>query len=176
MGLIGYQADRFGTVWLEAFHAIEEREFDEKAEGAHGAALLFDQFSSSYGRATGGQKIVVDHDVHTGSDAIHMHFHFGTAVLEIVLVAHGLPRQFAFFSDREEWNSQSQGQRHSEKESTAFDPRYGIYTDPAQRFLESFHGCLAQLWIFEQRGYITKEDPRFREIRDRTNAVLEALL
>lgn len=83
---------------LQLVSPPELGEFDDKGEADNDTASLFDQLDLRGGGSAGSQKIIVDKHALTGLDSIRVDLKNVGAILERILTAADLAREFTWLA------------------------------------------------------------------------------
>src|SRR5204863_6520634 len=108
---------------LESPAPAQVGEVDHEARLDEAAAHLLDQPDRGGRGPAGGDEIVHQQDRLSGRDGVEVHLDPVGAVLELVVITRGLPRELAPLADRDEAGAEAMGDRPAEDEPPSLDPR-----------------------------------------------------
>ncbi len=107
--------------------ATQLLQFDHQDHAQHSAAEFVDQLNGSPDRSTSAEQIIHDPDFRAALECIDLHFQRVCSVLEDVVVADDVPRQFALLPNRDPADLQAVAHRSSKAKAARFDSDHGIW-------------------------------------------------
>src|SRR5712691_576217 len=154
---------------------LEEAQLDENVHAEHLTTELADQLGRGGGRASGGQHIIHDQHCLAGSHRVLVDLKLVGSILELVVLADGLPRQLTRLADRHEPGPEPQSHGAAGDEPSRLDrsDHVGWAVQPvAAHFLD--HAFEHDL-VRQQGGDVLENDPRLREVWDVANQPAQVL-
>src|SRR5438477_2888347 len=137
---------------------------------------LSNQVGRGSGRATGGKHIIHDQHGLTGLDRVLVNLQPVGSILELIVLAHRLPGQFAGFPDGHEAGAEAEGDSATRDEAASLDRRHDVWRaiDPVTADL--LHHGLENLLVGQQRRDVLEDDPRLRKIGDVADQLSKSLV
>ena len=102
-----------------------------------------------------------------------MHFNPVFPIFQFIIHPVGWAWKFSCLPDRDKSFAQANCQGSADDESSGFDSYHQIDFLVSVVFSEPFDHFIQRLSVTEEGGDVTKEDSRFREIRDRPYFLFE---
>src|SRR5262245_17322810 len=146
--------------------ALQELQFDHERQSDDVSAERLDQPDHGFGRAPGREQVVGDDHVVAFADRVSVNLERVPAIFQVVAVAFDLRGQFLRLTDGYEARAQVVGQRWGEDETARLNADYAINISAAEMFDGPVDHCAQPFGVFEQCGYVVKENAGFWEIRD----------
>ena len=118
-------AEREHTIafFKQPFFAAEVRQIHHKAAFDYRATRQLDERSRGFRRTARREYVVCEEHPFSRFHRIDVHLDPVLAIFQIVVIPEGLPRQFAFFANRDEPDAETKGERCTDNETPRFDAR-----------------------------------------------------
>ena len=121
-------------------------------------------------RPAGGEHVVDDEHPVVGGERVAVHLQHVAAVLQLVAVRVGVPRQLARLAHRHEPGAQGEGDRRREDEPARLDTDHlgdrPVRVGPVERRDEQVGGEPERIRVAEQRRDVAEHDARLGEVGD----------
>ena len=152
---------------------VQEIQLDNKGGGDHVGADGAQQFYGGGRCAAGGQQVVHQHHFLIPVQRVFLNFDRVGAVFELIGVRDGLARQLVFLAEHGESDSQPQGKRRGNQETTGFDTDQPLRFVGADFICQPVDGRRPGFRMLQQRRDVVKKNARLGKIRHRPYMVFE---
>src|SRR5918996_1643695 len=145
---------------------LQERQLHQARDANDLAAEALHQLRGRLGRAPGGQDVVNDQDPLAGPERVAVDLEGLGAVLELVGLGLGLPRELPGLPDRHEPGPEVIRHRRGQDEAAGLDPHDLVDGPPAEVDHDHVDHRGERHLVGQQRGDVLERDPLMREVGD----------